>query len=125
VNSPKLLIGSVLLGIVFSISAAPIDSLESGFLNLPDSAKPQTWWHWMNGNITQEGITADLEAMHRVGISEANIITIDFNLMPPGPVRTMSPQFLDLVLFAAQEAKRLGMTLCINNCSGWSNSGGP
>ena len=79
----------------------------------------------MNGNITQEGITADLEAMHRVGISEANIITIDFNLMPPGPVRTMSPQFLDLVLFAAQEAKRLGMTLCINNCSGWSSSGGP
>ena len=79
----------------------------------------------MNGNITKEGITADLEAMHRVGISEANIITIGFDLTPPGPVRTMSPQFLDMVLFAAQEANRLGMTLCMDNCSGWSNSGGP
>jgi hypothetical protein len=115
----------VALCLALNAAAAPIDPLETGFLNPPDSAKPQTWWHWMNGNITKEGITADLEAMRRVGISEANIITIDFNLMPPGPVRTMSRQFLDLVLFAAQEAQRLGMTLCINNCSGWSNSGGP
>jgi hypothetical protein len=79
----------------------------------------------MNGNITREGITADLEAMRKVGISEANIVTIDFDLTPPGPVRAMSPQFLDMVLFAAQEAHRLGMTLCIDNCSGWSSSGGP
>ena len=78
----------------------------------------------MNGNITREGITADLEAMHRVGISEANIITVALGV-PPGPVPVMSPQFFDRVQFAAQEAKRLGMTLCMDNCPGWSNSGGP
>jgi hypothetical protein len=124
IKIPHLIVSTLLL-LAFNSFAAPTDSLQSGFLNPPDSARPQTWWHWMNGNITREGITADLEAMHRIGISEANIITIDFNLMPPGPVRTMSPQFLDLVLFAAQEAKRLGMTLCMDNCSGWSSSGGP
>src|SRR5256884_1323579 len=32
------------------------DTLESGFVNPPDSAKPRVWWHWMNGNITKEGI---------------------------------------------------------------------
>jgi hypothetical protein len=109
------------------------DSLRSGFLNPPDSARPQTWWHWMNGNITKEGITADLEAMHRVGISEANIITIDADWIPPGPVTVvdskaspkLNPEFVDLVEFAAQEANRLGMTLSMNNCSGWSSSGGP
>jgi hypothetical protein len=121
----RLLLVSAPLCLVVAVSAAPNDPLQSGFFNPPNSAKPQTWWHWMNGNITKEGITADLEAMHRVGISEANIITIDVNLMVPGPVRTMSPQFLDVVQFAAQEAKRLGMTLCMDNCSGWSNSGGP
>src|SRR3989440_6407489 len=44
------------------------DALESGFLNPPDSAKPRVWWHWMNGNITKEGIKLDLEWMKRVGI---------------------------------------------------------
>src|SRR3974390_704214 len=45
------------------------DPLERGFQNPPDSAKPRVWWHWMNGNITQEGIKADLEWMKRVGIA--------------------------------------------------------
>jgi hypothetical protein len=31
-------------------------SLEDGFRNPPESAKPRTWWHWTNGNITKEGI---------------------------------------------------------------------
>ena len=61
---------------VVSRSGAADDALRVGFANPPASAHPQTWWHWMNGNVTREGITADLEAMHRVGISEANIITV-------------------------------------------------
>lgn len=78
----------------------------------------------MNGNVTKEGIKADLEAMHRVGIVEANIITVA-NDIPHGPVPVMSREFFDDVEYAAQQAKRLGMTLCMDNCPGWSNSGGP
>ena len=44
------------------------DPLKSGFENPPNGARPRVWWHWMNGNITPEGITADLEWMHRVGL---------------------------------------------------------
>ena len=43
-------------------------SIEDGFKNPPDSAKPRTWWHWTAGNVTKEGITRDLEWMKRVGI---------------------------------------------------------
>ena len=43
-------------------------SLEKGFKNPPNSDKPRVWWHWMNGNITKEGIKLDLEWMNRVGI---------------------------------------------------------
>src|SRR5213079_1933945 len=46
----------------------PSDTLENGFLNPPDSARPRVWWHWMNGNVTKEGIKLDLEWMKRVGI---------------------------------------------------------
>ena len=45
------------------------DPLQKGFENPPSAARPRVWWHWMNGNITQEGIMLDLEWMHRVGIA--------------------------------------------------------
>ena len=45
------------------------DPLKSGFENPPESARPRVWWHWMNGNITKEGIKLDLEWMHRVGLA--------------------------------------------------------
>ena len=48
---------------------APADPLASGFKDPPDSAKPRAWWHWLNGNITKEGITADLEWMKRANIA--------------------------------------------------------
>src|SRR5579885_1759593 len=43
------------------------DTLMKGFENPPQSARPRVWWHWMNGNITKEGIKLDLEWMHRIG----------------------------------------------------------
>src|SRR5207247_7788588 len=36
------------------------DTLERGFKDPPDSAKPRVWWHWLNGNVTKDGIHADL-----------------------------------------------------------------
>lgn len=44
------------------------DSLLKGFQIPSNAAKPRVWWHWMNGNITKEGIQKDLEWMNRVGI---------------------------------------------------------
>ncbi len=78
----------------------------------------------MNGNITKEGITADLEAMQRVGIGGAQIVNAGLDV-PAGPVRFLSPQWLGMVQYAAREAERLGLTLGIGNCGGWSSSGGP
>lgn len=109
---------------VIFVSAAWGGSLQQGFITPPDSAKPQTWWHWMNGNITKEGITADLEAMQRVGIGGAQIVNVGCDV-PEGPIRFLSPEWYGMVDYAAQEAKRLGLTLGIENCGGWSSSGGP
>ena len=67
------IIGAASLGLVLTASAAPNDPLESGFLNPPESAKPETWWQWMNGNISKTGITADLEAMKQIGLGGATI----------------------------------------------------
>jgi hypothetical protein len=40
---------------------APAASLEEDFRRTPAAAQPQVWYHWMNGNVTKEGITLDLE----------------------------------------------------------------
>src|SRR5215470_9930250 len=44
------------------------DILYKNFAVPPNTAKPRVWWHWMNGNITIDGIRKDLEWMHSVGI---------------------------------------------------------
>ncbi len=110
--------------LIFTAFAAHADSLETGFSNPPDSAKPQTWWHWMNGNITKAGITADLEAMKQIGLGGATIVNVDCEV-PRGPVNFMSPEWREDFKFAVQEASRLGLELCVENCAGWSSSGGP
>lgn len=105
------------------VALAERDPLARGFITPPNSAKPHTWWHWMNGNISREGITRDLEEMKRVGLAGAQIFNV--SLAPPGPIKFMSPEWRQMVLHAVREAHRLGLELCIHNCAGWSSSGGP
>ena len=52
-------------------TVARADDLDKKFASPPDSAKPRTWWHWISGNISKDGITKDLEAMKRIGVGGA------------------------------------------------------
>jgi hypothetical protein len=124
-----LLLTALSLGIlapasVHCLAAEPGEKLAAQFTSPPESAKPQTWWHWMSGNITKEGITADLEAMKHVGINGVEVFNVSEGI-PDGPAPYMSPQWLELFRFAAAEADRLAMQICFHNCAGWSSSGGP
>lgn len=98
--------------------------LEQGFITPPMEARPWTLWQWMNGNISREGITADLEAFKKAGLGGAQSFHLDYGL-PQGPIEFLSPEWLDLYLFAAQEAERLGLKIGSHNAGGWSTSGGP
>jgi hypothetical protein len=104
--------------------AEAADALETAFRNPPASAHAKTWWHWMNGNVTAEGITRDIEAMKSVGIRGFQIFQVGTGL-PRGHIVYDSPGHLGLLKHAAKEADRLGMEFDIMNCPGWSSSGGP
>lgn len=108
-------------------SAKTSVDLENGFLNPPESAKPRVWWHWMNGNITKEGIKADLEWMHRVGIG--GFQNFDAALSTPQIVEKrlvyMTPEWKDAFLFTTKLADSLGLEMAIAGSPGWSESGGP
>lgn len=103
------------------------DALERGFKNPPDSAKPRVWWHWMNGNITKEGIRLDLEWMKRVGIG--GFQNFDASLFTPQVVDKrlvfMTPEWKDAFSYAATQADQLGLEMAIAGSPGWSESGGP
>jgi hypothetical protein len=99
-------------------------TLETAFRQPPPGAHAKTWWHWMNGNITAEGITLDIEAMKRVGIRGFQIFQVGTGI-PKGLVDYSSSEHTRLLHHAAKEAERLGMEFDIMNCPGWSSSGGP
>ena len=127
----RTFLGSCAAGALTLATDGPLTSqtngqttLENAFRNPPVSAQPKTWWHWMNGNITADGITRDLEAMHKVGVGGFQIFQAGTGI-PKGPVNYGSPEHLALLQHAAREAERLGLEFDMHNCPGWSSSGGP
>jgi hypothetical protein len=102
-------------------------TLEEQFQDPPNSARPRVWWHWMNGNVTKDGIAKDLAWMKRVGIG--GLQNFDANLQTPQIVEKrlvyMTPEWKDAFRFAASEANRLGLELAIAASPGWSETGGP
>jgi len=106
-------------------ASAPAPSeLERGFVRPPASARPWVYWFWLNGNITREGITADLEAMRRAGIGGVLIMEVDQGA-PVGPAGFMSQDWRALFRHAVAEAERLGLEINMNDDAGWNGSGGP
>ncbi len=116
-----------LAGILIVSAQTTGDTLERGFRNPPDSAKPRVWWHWMSGNISKEGIKADLEWMKRVGIG--GFQNFDAGLNTPQIVEKrlvfMTPEWKDAFKYAATLADQLGLEMAIAGSPGWSESGGP
>ena len=105
-------------------------NLEKGFLNPPESAKPRVWWHWMNGNITKEGIRADLEWMNRVGIGgfqnfDANLSEMSTPQIVKKRLVYMTPEWKDAFHFTTKLADSLGLEMAIAGSPGWSECGGP
>ncbi|MGO8732151.1 MAG: glycosyl hydrolase [Terriglobia bacterium] len=107
-----------------NLGAETAGTLETAFRQPPPGAYAKTWWHWMNGNITAEGITLDIEAMKRAGIRGFQIFQVGTGI-PKGPVDYSSAEHTRLLQHAAKEADRLDMEFDIMNCPGWSSSGGP
>jgi hypothetical protein len=103
------------------------DSLEQQFRDPPNSARPRVWWHWMNGNVSKEGIAKDLAWMKRVGIG--GLQNFDANMTTPQIVPNrlvyMTPEWKDAFRLASVEADRLGLELAIAASPGWSETGGP
>jgi hypothetical protein len=106
---------------------AAADPIASGFNNPPQSARPRVWWHWLNGNITKDGIEKDIAWMARSGLG--GLQNFDAEMMTPQlvPKRLpyMSPEWADAFRHAVRLAERNRLEFGIAASPGWSETGGP
>ena len=114
-----------LAGVAFADSSA----LEQGWLNPPNDARLRAYWWWLNGNVTKESITRDLEEMKAKGFGGAVIVDAGGadqwgNAQVPHGPTFFSPAWRELYKHALREANRLGLEISLNIQSGW-NLGGP
>src|SRR5580658_1645541 len=110
------------------VHAAPQqDDLLRGFLDPPNGARPRVWWHWMNGNISDDGITLDLDWMHRVGLGGVTIFEGAINTPQVVPHRLiyMTPEWKQAFSYAVTTARSMNMEVAIASSPGWSETGGP
>ena len=94
--------------------------LQQQFANPPQEARPRVWWHWMNGNISRDGIRKDLEWMHRVGISGVHLFDAGLNTpqIVPQRVKYMTPEWNDCLRLAVGLADSLGMDIVLQKGPG-------
>lgn len=120
-----IILFGLLLSIIFNSMAGDIKQLWSA---PPKDAKPWVFWYWMQGAVSKEGITADLEAMKQNGIAGAYLMPIKG--VPEKPwltpsVEQLSPLWWEMVKYAFTEADRLGLEIGFHICDGFALAGGP
>src|SRR5437660_1501911 len=86
----RLALGALLLLTGLARAQEP---LATGFRAPPEAARPRVWWHWMNGNVSLNGIDQDFAWMKRVGIG--GVQNFDGSLNTPRLVQTPLPYLSD------------------------------
>lgn len=121
------LLATVALLAPFQALGQDADPLAAGFRDPPQEARPRTWWHWLNGNVTEAGIDNDLAWMAEIGLG--GVQNFDASLGTPPIVAQrlayMSPEWKQAFAHAVQVAHAHRLEFAIAGSPGWSESGGP
>jgi len=102
--------------------------LASGFMDPGNEARPRAYWNWLNGDVTLDGLTRDLEEAKDKGLGglemwDTEAMRNPGGFVPAGPP-FMGPESVTAMHHSMKEAKRLGLDLGLITSSGW-NAGGP
>lgn len=100
------------------------DRLYDSFRHPPANSRPWVYWYFMDGNLSAEGMHADLEAMKQAGIGGAIYLEVNLGLKS-GPVHFMSMEWQQLISKALAHADDLGIEIALATGPGWCGTGGP
>jgi len=124
----KLFVAVLLTGCVLGRAHAG-DCLDEAWTNPPLQARLRGYWWWLNGHVTRDAITKDLEWMKAIGMGGGLVFDAGGATqgghapVPTGPLFG-SPEWRALFVHTLREADRLGLQIGLNLTSGW-NLGGP
>ncbi len=109
-----------------AIENLTLQELKNEFNNPSKKYYPETWFHLNGNNISKEGLTLDLEAIKEAGLQGIHLFNKAGRLYPNvEPIKILSPEWEDMIRHTADECKRLGLKFTMQNCPGWSMTGGP
>lgn len=121
----KLIAG---LGLAFTLGSCStnneLDVLRENFVNPPQTANPGVYWYFMDGNLSKESITKDLESMKKAGIGYVTFLEVNVGV-PRGKIDFFSDEWKDCFVHAVNECERLGIGMTLGIGPGWNGSGGP
>ena len=109
-------------------SCSRTQPLEQAFLTPPEDARPIMIWQWMDGLVTKEGITRDLEAYQKAGIGGVQqfLVGSETQILVKDTANAIgTDNWRELMRHAISECSRLGLTFGTHNCPGWSSSAFP
>jgi hypothetical protein len=107
-------------------TSVSFEQLKQNFKSPSKQYRPETWFHLNGNNISKEGLTLDLEAIKEAGLQGIHLFNKAGRPYPNvEPIKILSPEWEDMIRHAADECKRLGLKFTMQNCPGWSMTGGP
>ena len=122
------MISSFLLSFLLAAASPSPDSLIQSFQNPSRAARPYVWWHWMDGEVSLEGIRKDLLWMDSVGIAGFHQFDAGGVNMPKAATFKrpyLSDSWKEAYRYAIALADSLGMEVTVASAPGWSSTGGP
>jgi hypothetical protein len=106
---------------------APGPSLEEGFRNPPMTARPATYYLWLNHYVNPERMDRELEEFKANGLG--GLLIFDMGArgpqgsVPPAGPAFLSPESLKLIGRAVRTATRLGLEVSLSAISSWDMGG--
>lgn len=118
---------AALVGVFVLAHGAVAGELADDFRNPPHEARPQTWWHWVNGCVSMSGIKTELKAISDAGFGGVHFFNAGYGVnMPSSPEASfLSESWKSALLTALSECRKNGLDFTAQNGAGWSGSGGP
>ena len=119
----------LLAGLATGASALAQD-YSKDFQDPPQEARIRVWWHWMDSNISKDGIKKDLDWMKASGIGGVQQFDAGGTSLGGGQTIVkrlpyMQDEWKDAFRYAIRYADELGMEVAIASAPGWSSTGGP
>ena len=119
---------TALLALALGPCAWAQNTLYEQFADPPQEARPRVWWHWMDGNVTMDGIQKDIDWMERAGIGgfhQFDAGGIGLPVIVDEPMPYNSSKWGVAMRYAMQLAAAKGMETAVASAPGWSSTGGP